>query len=365
MKFLNLFSFLFCFCLVLSMYVFVVPVHAVGLALDGAVNSTTPVAGTFTCNLTTSSSPDVIIMYGFTLHSSYLTVTSVTSVPALTWTRRAQYQVYTNAYEALEEWCANWTSSGNLDITMVWSGAPANQGDAIAFGISGAETTAFSFDSNVVLPKTGFGAQSANPSVLVSTTKTDTFIFGLECNWAGTASVGSGYTAIKVDVARCAEYKVVSVAQTNLPVYYTLASTYWCMIGDAVKAVSGESFVSLHGVVVVVVGVLDSKSVLFSRFGLVSLDVSEVFTRYTGLIRGGVVSVLLADFLGRSVVFGRGGLLGLNLESLFLSWSPHGVGGGSEDFDVLYLSVFVGFVVVCVGGVVVVLGCRRERRRGK
>jgi len=213
-----------------------------GLALDGAMNDSGISNNVIWFNLTTSSSPDVIIAYSFVLaDASYLTVNTVTSDPALTWTRRCQYEVTTNAYWTLEEWCANWTSSGKLNITMTWSGTPANQFAGYAFGISGAETTSNSFDSNAGVPATANNGvvSSANPTVNVTTSNANDFIFGLESNWVGTPTIGTGYTVINAThAAFAAEYKVVSSTQSSLPVNFTLASTYWCMIGDAVKGVT-------------------------------------------------------------------------------------------------------------------------------
>lgn len=84
------------------------------------------------------------------------------------------------------------------------------------------------------MPKTGSGT-STTPSVSISTSNANDFIFGIVGEQNQTPSVGSGYTQIILVLSEGTEYKIVSSTQSNLAVNFTITlSRAWVMIADAV-----------------------------------------------------------------------------------------------------------------------------------
>src|SRR5207247_8432393 len=106
--------------------------------------------------------------------------------------------------------------------------------------VSGANTNS-PFDPNVSIPATN-SANSASPSVSISTSNANDFIIGTFASSPAptTLSAGSGFTLIESQLFQRAiadEYKIVSTTQTNLAISYSITGTVnWGMIGDAIQA---------------------------------------------------------------------------------------------------------------------------------
>ncbi|MCJ7768722.1 hypothetical protein MUP79_10075 [Candidatus Bathyarchaeota archaeon] len=223
---------------------FVLPVHATGLALDGSVYAASS-GNKINLVFSTSTDNDVIIVAVGTDDHNTKTVSSITSnVSTSNFTKRTSKINAVSYYlPNLEEWCANWTSHGAINITVTLSGTPSQFGLGIAFGISGATTASSSFDSNAGANPTGSGIANPNPSVSITTSNADDFIFGLFfCDTYNSApTVGSAaFTSIQLGVHYGSEYKIVSSTQSSTPVNFTTSGTfcYWCLIADAVMQAS-------------------------------------------------------------------------------------------------------------------------------
>ena len=234
-----------------SISFFVVPVHATGLALDGSVTAQSS-GNNVSLSLSTSYSNDVIIVATRTvstaagvLPTSYVNVSTITSSPSLTWTKRqTKNQIYpANSYQRLEEWYTIWASSGSLSINVTLTATPTN-GNATAFGISNANITSI-FDSNSgANPTNNSTSSSANPTLNITTSNANDFIFGLETSSStGTPTAGStSYTGIQLGEYLGSEYMLVTAPQSNVPVNFTLTTGSWCAIADAVMQASGSAY---------------------------------------------------------------------------------------------------------------------------
>ncbi len=213
-------------------------VSTTSIALDGSTSAATT-SGTITLSLTTAKSPDVL--YVSTAEGGAVTVSTVTSSPSLTWTRRVSLPFSTNRHA--ETWYAIWSASGAISITVTLAGAAS--GAAVAYGISGANTPA-PFDTNAAVPSTATGAAGTSASVTISTSNANDMIIGaLGVQSTPTLTTGTGYTLVLTQsagpgantVEGSDEYQIVSATQTNLAVSYSWSGAQdWGIISDAVVA---------------------------------------------------------------------------------------------------------------------------------
>ena len=140
------------------------------LALDGSGTGHST-GGAITISLTTTSDNDVIIVALSETPGVAPPVPSVSSTPALTWTQRRTYNSPSSA-SSLIEYYAVWSSHGSLSITVTPDGGETGAA-AVAFGVSGAETTS-PFDSTGQVEKNGSNTIPA--SALESTSNANHFI---------------------------------------------------------------------------------------------------------------------------------------------------------------------------------------------
>jgi hypothetical protein len=177
------------------------------LALDGsAAGSAT--ATTVSATITTTHGPDVIIAECMTNAAS---VTSVTSVPALTFTQRATNGTAggVNEYYAI-------SPNPQPSIVVTCHVASSAFSNIVAFGISGAKTSA-PFDTNGSLP-----IQSNPDPLTISTVAANVFIIGLFRESVATSpTAGPGYTLISGANFTMAEYKILSSPASGLSVTQT------------------------------------------------------------------------------------------------------------------------------------------------
>ncbi len=209
------------------------------IGLDGSVSAASS-GSTITLSLTTTKSPDVL--YLSTAEGQGVTVSTVTSTPSLTWTRRVSLPFSTNRHA--ETWYATWSSSGTISITVTLSGAASAAG--VAYGITGANT-ASPFDTNAAVPSTASALSGNSASVTISTSSANDMIIGaLGVQGNPTLSTGAGLTLVLTQPAGTGgnaieasdEYQIVSATQTNLVVGYSWsgAPEDWGIIADAFVA---------------------------------------------------------------------------------------------------------------------------------
>jgi RHS repeat-associated protein len=210
------------------------------LTLDGsaAINFSSGTSGSTT--LATTNVNDILVVT-VGVKAGVNSVSSITSSPSLTWTKRGAVASTTNA-EA-EEWYAKWSSSGSINVTVnLGSSAPTY---AVAFGVSGANYTS-PFDAHAGLPATAYSTSSSgSPSVSISTANPSDLILGFLANPGSgvTDTAGAGYTLIRAGhtssgiINGNAEYKLVTSAQTGLSVGWTSSpSEVYAAIADAIVA---------------------------------------------------------------------------------------------------------------------------------
>jgi hypothetical protein len=208
--------------------------HATGLAIDGSGKNRKASVTSLTVTLTTTSSPDVIYLI-VAEELTGVTVSSVTDSKSLTWTARAS--ATSTKPELFTYWAVASSPLSSDTITVKMSGS--GNLDLFVFGISGADTSS-PFDPNAAVPASAHGS-STSPSVLISTTGTDDMLIGaLAAANNPTVTAGSGFTKVSANdnyPVAAAEYKLVSSAQSNTAVSYTLGtSENWNIIADAVVA---------------------------------------------------------------------------------------------------------------------------------
>ncbi len=184
------------------------------LALDGSVAGHSTSGLTVSATLTTTHGPDVIIAECVT---NTTTISSVASVPSLTWTFRAIDYLGGGATAPVAEYYAiSPNPQPSIAVTCTASGGSSSNNNVVAFGISGAKTGA-PFDTNSSLPI------QANPDPLsISTVASNVFIIGLFRESVATSpTAGPGYTLISGANFTMAEYKILSSPASSLSVTQT------------------------------------------------------------------------------------------------------------------------------------------------
>jgi len=208
------------------------------MALDGDVVGYDKTGSTPSVSLTTSNTNDVIIVLVSTSVTSGLppTVTSISS-PHVSWKSSARGTGGDGTTD-FEEWYGIASSALSSEtITVHLSGSPADDSTIIAFGISGANT-ASPFDSHSGLPAWASGS-GGSPSVSISTSNANDFIFGAEVRGCPSAN-GAHYSALVSDSCGAnyadvyAEYQTVSSAKSSFAVNWGSTISYWDVMGDAV-----------------------------------------------------------------------------------------------------------------------------------
>ena len=208
------------------------------MALDGDVVGYDKTGSTPSVSLTTSNAGDVIIVLVSTSVSSGSPpkVSSISS-PHVSWKSSARGTGGDGTTD-YEEWYGIASSALSSEtITVHLSGSPADDSTIVAFGISGANT-ASPFDSHSGLPAWASGS-GGSPSVSISTSNANDFIFGVEVRGCPSAN-GAHYSTIASDGCSAnytdvyAEYQIVSSAKSSLAVNWGSTASYWDIMGDAV-----------------------------------------------------------------------------------------------------------------------------------
>ncbi|HZW55755.1 MAG TPA: hypothetical protein VFF30_05650, partial [Nitrososphaerales archaeon] len=207
------------------------------ISLDGSASARCVNVVTCSTSLSTSKSPDVIVVTAVDQASD--TINTPTDTAGLTWTLRKSvvngglhsYYWYAIATGSLSSDSISVTASASCVIALT------------AFGISGANT-ASPFDSNSGLPASATGS-STSPSVTISTSNANDMLLGIPAAvGSATVSAGTGFTQIKTSTSPGTgdEYEIVSALQSSSSVGSTLsASENWAMIGDAIVQASSAS----------------------------------------------------------------------------------------------------------------------------
>lgn len=215
---------------------------AVALAVDGTAHATWDNASgvTHTIALTTSETADTIVVQVMVARSwgtSSAVVSSVDS-PTLTFTRRAQHTTSDINHEV---WTAPAVAALAGEVITIVQSAGCT-GAAIAFGVSGADTSA-PFDANVALPATAAGAGTAPSGTHTTTTAVDILLFFDAATGAGfSGTAPTGWTAIDTPqsfnfngaTALAAYYKAVTATQSAAAVAGSGTPAHWSSITDAV-----------------------------------------------------------------------------------------------------------------------------------
>ena len=208
------------------------------MALDGDVVGYDKTGSTPSVSLTTSNANDVIIVLVSTSVSSGSPpkVSSISS-PHVSWKSSAR-GTGGDGVTNYEEWYGIASSALSSEaITVHLSGSPAYGSTIVAFGISGANT-ASPFDSHSGLPAWASGS-GGSPSVSISTSNANDFIFGVEVRGCPSAN-GAAYSTIVSDGCKAnyadvfAEYQIVSSTKSSFAVNWGSTTSYWDTMGDAV-----------------------------------------------------------------------------------------------------------------------------------
>jgi hypothetical protein len=201
-------------------------------ALDSSASTNTVTSNTMTITLTTTQPNDVL--YLSWVGNSGRRITGVSSSGTSTWTRRAYITADGSHY--IETWYATRPSAGTTTITITLSSDTSTNCAAVAFGISGADTTS-PFDGNA---QTATG-NSASASVSITTNNANEFIIGaLGVENTNLLTTGSGFTLIRTQTVGTSrqtsdEYMTASATGTYTARYSWSASAYWGIIADAIK----------------------------------------------------------------------------------------------------------------------------------
>jgi hypothetical protein len=199
------------------------------LALDGSASNSCSNVSSCTVTLTTTSTPDVIIVQCNCFYSS--STFTISDGSTLSWTQRANQcydpQNCTNGNPRAIEWCA--IASGTLtgDVITI-SGNAGSYIGLIAFGVSGANTSGCSngnsFDSggstfpvldNLECTVTGYACVYN-----ISTGNANDFLFHLEYSDTTITTTGGS-----CDASTCTQIKKVAFAGTTMSNQYLIVSS--------------------------------------------------------------------------------------------------------------------------------------------
>jgi hypothetical protein len=210
------------------------------LSLDGSASGGANLGTTVSVPLTTSCSPDVVVvLVGENTARATATASTPTS-SGLTFALRASLQSGT-----MRLWEYYAIASGPLasqSITETMSQQTAFT--VTAFGVCGADT-ATPFDSSAQLPKTTSGFWGTSHSNSVTTSGSDDFVFDIDASQGNPAYTPlNGYASILTQqvpswMASSTEYKVVSSPQSGTTLGFTLSvGQSGSQVVDAIVAAS-------------------------------------------------------------------------------------------------------------------------------
>ena len=218
-----------------------IPISGSRLALDGS--GVCDSASTNTCNisLTTSSSPDVIIVLDVCASGSgcSLKTTSKPTSTGLTFTLRAGASAGADYH--VDEYYAV-VSSTLSSATVTCTNAANKRISCVAFGVSGANTKTI-WDSNAAIPCVAVSTSNA-PSCTISTSNANDLLIESISSNSATCAKESSFTLIRsecndVDGGAAAAYEVVPSTQSSVAVTWSLGSSVaWVEIVDAIQAAS-------------------------------------------------------------------------------------------------------------------------------
>lgn len=233
------------------------------LALDGSSSTSCQNVTSCAITLTTTSSPDVVIVQ---CNCYYDTSTFSISGDGLTWITRASIDCngFTLAHPMCMEWAANASSTISGSITITATNAGSYIG-LVAFGISGAQTGGSSFDkgASTYPVHDSFGCTAARGAACVyniSTNNAKDFLILMQYNDHTPGMTGGGVCGVSTctqikdvvfaGVEQQSAYLIVSAIQSGINLEdgttHGGCSDPTCTafdnilsIGDAVKASSG------------------------------------------------------------------------------------------------------------------------------
>lgn len=200
-------------------------------ALDGTATFLGS-ASSSTVTLTTTKSPDIIVVYTY---GNAATVSSITSAH-LAFTQRATITV--SGGHAYEFYAKSSGALTNEVITVNFS--TSDYHNIVAFGVNGIDQTAV-FDSNGGLPVTSTSAGA----VSISTTNNYTFLTSAYIQTSSSVQTsGTGFSLIwgPANAFFIVQYKIVYTPQTSLPIGGNGSTSYSNAIGgmaDALLSTSG------------------------------------------------------------------------------------------------------------------------------
>ena len=194
------------------------------LSLDGSASTGVNSGTTASVSLTTSCSPDVVVVLLGENSARAIATAATPTAPGLTFTQRTSLRSST-----MWEWEYYAIATGPLasqTITEVMSQQTVFT--MTAFGVCGANT-ATPFDSNPQLPGTLGGLWSAFHSNSVTTSGSNDFIFDIDASQGNPSYTPlNGYTPVLTQevtswMASSTEYKVVSSAQSGTTLGFALS----------------------------------------------------------------------------------------------------------------------------------------------
>jgi hypothetical protein len=212
------------------------------LALDGSGNANHSFGAgtTLTFSLTTTSSPDRIIVGVFAFWVGSVPSISVSGSTIGSFTARGtQINDGAGNHYFLEFFKDAASTLSSETITVTITGSNSNYFITTAgFGISGASS--YAFDANAALPGT---STTAGTNATVTTSNANDFIYAFIVDQSGSGSAGSGWTSIFSGNFLNVEYQVVSATQSALACTLGNDSTQ-IALGDAVQAAGGVAFIA-------------------------------------------------------------------------------------------------------------------------
>lgn len=226
------------------------------LTIDGSgataiASGTSSVAAT----ITTPSTNDIIIAFIHCESTSVARTVSGVSGGGLTWALRKRWTNPSGPWSNIESWWAAAASPLTAQtITATFSGAIDDCSLQLA-AVHGVLNLVGPWDVNVSLPVAAAGI-SGNISVSISTTATDTILFGFTGDATpNVPATGTGFTQLYLTSNggganysyTKSQYQVFAVAQTGYSATFGLVQSSGAYMFDALAAVALASFVDLVG----------------------------------------------------------------------------------------------------------------------
>jgi hypothetical protein len=237
------------------------------MSIEGSASAIFTGGTVGTIDITTSGTDRIIVIQiSSEMDDTPQSVASVTA-SGLTFALRKQFQSSFSSSPThdtvIEIWWAYAAAQQTGTTITVTLNVTTDNASLIVFGVVGATDFSAPWDVNGSLPATNSGASSIPSCTGISTTSTDSIIFGFYATYLnGMPSAGSGYTQIVTAENTggtnysysMAQYQSVGAAQSGITVAAGTSEIGWGWVVDAISGGGGSPPPPAFGAAAMLIG---------------------------------------------------------------------------------------------------------------